>query len=135
MGTLFPLDAPAHTVPAIAGLSYFPNYISPEEEAQLIAAIDRQPWDTTWDRRRQPYGAAYGPATGAQPAIPEWGASLAQRMFRDGNSDRIFDQMLVNEYLPGQGIALHRDYQPFDRTVASLSLLAPCVMDFRHAGD
>jgi alkylated DNA repair dioxygenase AlkB len=40
--------------------------------------------------------------------------------------------MLVNEYLPGQGIALHRDYAPYGRTVASLSLLSPCVMDFRH---
>jgi alkylated DNA repair dioxygenase AlkB len=43
-----------------------------------------------------------------------------------------FDQMLVNEYLPGQGISLHRDYEPFGRTVVSLSLLSPCVMDFRH---
>jgi alkylated DNA repair dioxygenase AlkB len=40
--------------------------------------------------------------------------------------------MLVNEYLPGQGIAPHRDYAPFGRTVVSLSLLSPCVMDFRH---
>jgi alkylated DNA repair dioxygenase AlkB len=40
--------------------------------------------------------------------------------------------MLVNEYLPGQGIAMHRDYEPFDRTVVSLSLLTHCVMDFRH---
>src|SRR5438045_9721394 len=40
--------------------------------------------------------------------------------------------MLVNEYLPGQGIAPHRDDAPFGRVVASLSLLSPCVMDFRH---
>ena len=32
----------------------------------------------------------------------------------------------------GQGITLHRDYDPFDRTVVSLSLVSPCVMDFRH---
>jgi alkylated DNA repair dioxygenase AlkB len=38
----------------------------------------------------------------------------------------------VNEYYPGQGIALHCDYEPFDRTVVSISLLSPCVMDFRH---
>jgi alkylated DNA repair dioxygenase AlkB len=44
-----------------------------------------------------------------------------------------FDHVLVNEYLPGQGIAPHRDYAPFGRVVASLSLLSPCVMDFRHA--
>jgi alkylated DNA repair dioxygenase AlkB len=43
--------------------------------------------------------------------------------------------MLVNEYLPGQGIALHRDYDPFDATVASISLISPCVMDFRRVAD
>jgi alkylated DNA repair dioxygenase AlkB len=47
-------------------------------------------------------------------------------------TNRAFDQLLVNEYLPGQGIALHRDYEPFDRTVVSLSLLSSCVMDFYH---
>jgi alkylated DNA repair dioxygenase AlkB len=41
--------------------------------------------------------------------------------------------MLVNEYVPGQGIAPHRDYAPFDRTVVSLSLLTACVMDFKQA--
>ena len=40
--------------------------------------------------------------------------------------------MLVNEYQPGRGIASHRDYAPYGRTVVSLSLLSPCVMDFRH---
>jgi alkylated DNA repair dioxygenase AlkB len=43
--------------------------------------------------------------------------------------------MLVNEYFPGQGIALHRDYEPFDRTVVSLSLSAGSLMEFRHARD
>ena len=53
-------------------------------------------------------------------------------MFADGVTDVPFDQILVNEYLPGQGISPHRDYAPFGRTVVSLSLLSPCVMDFRH---
>jgi alkylated DNA repair dioxygenase AlkB len=43
--------------------------------------------------------------------------------------------MLVNEYQPGQGIALHRDYEPYDRTVVSVSLLNGCVMDFRRLVD
>ena len=56
-------------------------------------------------------------------------------MFRERWSERPFDQMLVNEYVSGQGIAFHRDYKPFDRTVVSLSLLSPCVMDFRSPQD
>ena len=43
-----------------------------------------------------------------------------------------FDQLLVNEYLPGQGISLHTDYAPFGPTAVSCSLLPPGVMDFRH---
>jgi alkylated DNA repair dioxygenase AlkB len=132
MSTLFLPSVEREDVPRIAGLSYLPQYITAEEESALVAAIDREPWDTSWDRRRQPYGWSYGKAGSQRPPIPGWGQSLADRMFRQRISDRAFDQMLINEYLPGQGIALHCDYQPFDRTVASLSLLTPCVMDFRH---
>ena len=34
-------------------------------------------------------------------------------MYRERLSERPFDQMLVNEYEPGQGIAFHRDHKPF----------------------
>jgi alkylated DNA repair dioxygenase AlkB len=118
--------------PRIDGLTYLREFMDVAQERFLVAAIDAQQWDMSWDRRRQPYGRTYGRAAGAARPIPEWGMALAQRMFREGWSDRPFDQMLVNEYLPGQGIALHRDYDPFDRTVVSLSLLSACVMDFRH---
>lgn len=132
MGSLFPIKVLASDVPTIAGLSYWREYISPAEESNLVASIDRQRWDTTWDRRRQPYGASYGKRGTHEVPIPPWGRSLARRMHDEGISDREFDQMLINEYEPGQGIALHRDYDPFDRTVVSLSLLSPCLMEFRH---
>lgn len=119
----------------ISGLSYLAEYITEAHELQLVGAIDIGPWDTTWKRRRQLYGASYSSAAGQGTPIPEWGLSLAARMLQQGITDRPFDQMLVNEYLPGQGIALHCDYAPFDRTVVSLSLLSPCVMDFRRLID
>lgn len=135
MDSLFPITVEAQDIPNIPGLSYLPEYVSESEEAALVAAIDAEVWDTSWERRRQPYGSAYGQEAGLGREIPFWGRALAARMHRDGVSNRLFDQMLINEYLPGQGIALHRDYLPFDRTVVSLSLLSPCVMDFRHAVD
>ena len=113
------------------GLRYLPGYVTGAEERALVAAIDGMPWDTEWKRRRQPYGAGYGGGDDSPP-IPGWGRALADRMFADGVTDRPFDQMLVNEYTPGQGISSHRDYAPFGRTVVSLSLLSACVMDFRH---
>ena len=34
-------------------------------------------------------------------------------MLADGLAAEPFDRILVNEYLPGQGITSHRDYAPF----------------------
>jgi alkylated DNA repair dioxygenase AlkB len=135
MFSLFPIEVDSEDIPRIPGLSYLRGYISPREEAELIAAIDREPWDTSWERRRQLYGGAYGIQQSSVRSIPEWGSDLGNRIWRDGFNDRPFDHMLINEYLPGQGIAMHRDYEPYDRTVVSLSLLAPSVMDFRRVGD
>jgi alkylated DNA repair dioxygenase AlkB len=131
METLFPLAVTAADVPPVPGLRYLPEYLSRAEERALVEAIDSLPWNTEWRRRCQPYGAGYG-TRGAAPPIPDWGRWLAKRLLKDGITAEPFDQMLVNEYLPGQGIAPHRDYAPYGRTVVSLSLLSACVMDFRH---
>jgi alkylated DNA repair dioxygenase AlkB len=131
MSTLFHLTVTVAEVPAIPGLRYLPGYLSEADEPALVGAIDCMPWNTEWKRRRQPYGVGYGSRSDS-PAIPLWGRQLADRLFAAGVTNRPFQQMLVNEYLPGQGISPHRDYAPFGRTVVSLSLLSPCVMDFRH---
>jgi alkylated DNA repair dioxygenase AlkB len=115
----------------IPGLSYLANYIDAVEESRLVSAIDKEAWNTTWKRRRQPYGESYGKVAARSP-IPAWAHGLRDRLFAEGIGGRPFDQMLVNEYLPGQGIAMHRDYSPFDRTVVSFSLLSSCTMEFRH---
>jgi alkylated DNA repair dioxygenase AlkB len=132
MSTLFSI-ADEEVFLAIPGLSYYQQYVSTTEETQLETAIDAEPWDTAWKRRRQPYGASYGNRNDTTRPIPSWAQPLIARLHKDGIGDRLFDQMLINEYLPGQGISMHRDYAPFGRTVVSLSLLSDCVMDFRHA--
>src|SRR5947199_8850880 len=124
MQRLFSAIEHTHATPDILGLSYHPDYIDAKQESELIAAIDREPWDTTWKRRRQPYGQAYGKHDENRRAIPPWAVFLVDRLYDEGISNRPFDQMLVNEYFAGQGISLHRDYEPFDRTVVSLSLLS-----------
>jgi alkylated DNA repair dioxygenase AlkB len=41
--------------------------------------------------------------------------------------------VIINEYVPGQGIALHVDCEPcFGDTILSLSLGSSCTMDFQH---
>jgi alkylated DNA repair dioxygenase AlkB len=131
MSTLFHLTDTDAEIPGVPGLCYLLGYVDKATEVALVRAIDSMPWNTEWKRRRQPYGAEYGNA-GELPAIPDWGRILARRMHADGITERVFDQMLVNEYMPGQGISSHRDYASFGRAVVSLSLFSPCVMDFRH---
>lgn len=132
MKTLFSLTADRLGLPQIPGLAYLPDYVTQAEQASLVSSIDAAIWNTSWSRRRQFYGKTYGRGTSVEDPIPQWAQFLIGRTHHDGLTERPFDQMLVNEYLAGQGIALHRDHEPFDRTVASLSLLSPCVMDFRH---
>jgi alkylated DNA repair dioxygenase AlkB len=43
------------------------------------------------------------------------------------------DQVIANEYLPGQGISAHIDCEPcFSEAIVSLSLLSPCEIIFRE---
>jgi len=132
METLFPLVVAPTDLPPVPGLRYIPEYVTEAEQRALVEVIDRLPWNTEWRRRRQLYGSGrYGSGEATAP-IPDWGRRLSDRLHGDGITDQPFDHMLVNEYQPGQGIASHRDYAPYGRTVVSLSLLSACVMDFCH---
>ena len=119
MSSLFPDAFEGAELPPIDGLGYVPAYVSCDEEGGLTADIDAAPWDVTWERRRQLYGQSYGPKRETVAPIPAWGRALADRIFAEGLSPHPFDQMLVNEYEPGQGIALHRDYDPLENEQAT----------------
>jgi alkylated DNA repair dioxygenase AlkB len=123
--------------PSIAGLHYIADFIDTETEATLIKVIDTQPWLTDLKRRVQHYGYRYdykvrGLASDLYlGSIPEWLQPCCQKLQNEGHFSRIPDQVIVNEYLPGQGIASHRDCIPcFGDTIASISLGSGCQMDF-----
>jgi alkylated DNA repair dioxygenase AlkB len=121
------------------GLSLLENYVSGEEVDQLIAHLDTAPWRTDLKRRVQHYGYRYDYKArqarredylGPLPAPLE---QMAKRLTTDGHFKTVPDQVIINEYMPGQGISAHIDCQPcFGDTVASLSLLSACVMRFAH---
>ncbi|MDX1993187.1 MAG: alpha-ketoglutarate-dependent dioxygenase AlkB [bacterium] len=123
----------------IPGLVYVPRYLSAEEEQRLTTTIDGLPWITDLRRRVQHYGYRYDyRARAIDPtmhlgALPEWAAALAERLHQDGCIGCVPDQLIVNEYEPGQGIAPHVDCIPcFGDTILSLSLGSACVMTFEH---
>lgn len=127
---------PALTIP---GLTYVPEYISSQQEEELIRTIDAQRWITELKRRVQHYGYRYdyqarsvAPESRLGP-LPEWLSPYCDRLRADGFFPQPPDQVIVNEYQLGQGIAPHIDCVPcFTDTIASLSLGSTCVMEFTH---
>lgn len=138
---MIPLLFPIKNVPVpdISGLSYYPDFITSEEEAFLISAIDSYPWIYDLKRRVQHYGYRYDyksrqatKATYIGP-LPDWILPIAQKLTDDKKFSTLPEQVIVNEYMPGQGISAHIDCVPcFGNVIASLSLESPCIMKFEN---
>lgn len=121
----------------IEGLKYIPNFIDEETERSCVEQIMATPWDEYLKRRVQHYGWTYrytertvrredylGP-------LPAWTEPLLQKLGEVSQTP--FDQLIVNEYTPGQGIAPHVDQpQIFDSEIVSISLLSGIQMNFQN---
>lgn len=119
------------------GLRYEPGFVSAKEEAKLLSAIDAAPWLSDLKRRVQHYGWRYDyrarrvRAEDRLGPLPGWLGGIAARLCENGLFPAPPDQAIVNEYLPGQGIAPHVDCEPcFGPIIASLSLGSGCEMRF-----
>lgn len=123
------------------GLVYVPGFLDEATEAELARWIDVQPWLADLSRRVQHYGWRYDYRARRIDAYQRIGAlsppltSLAARLVGEGLLGVLPDQAIVNEYLPGQGIAAHVDCEPcFGDEIATVSLLSDVPMAFRRLG-
>lgn len=126
--------------PRIEGMTYVPHFMSRAEQDSVLQEIDRHPWRKDLKRRVQHYGYLYDyKAKRVDPSmflgsIPAFVMPVAQRLVERSLFDRLPDQLIVNEYLPGQGISAHVDCEPcFAGTIAMVSLGWTYEMDFIHA--
>lgn len=118
---------------------YIPDYVDEAYEVALLSTIDGSTWLGDLRRRVQHYGFRYDyrarrvTVDSCLGPLPDWLAVMADRLRKDGIFHQQPDQVIVNEYLPGQGIASHVDCEPcFGETIASLSLGSTCLMEFTH---
>lgn len=123
------------------GARYLAGLIDLSMQDVLIAAVDQRPWIEDLKRRVQHYGYRYDyrARTVTSDAylgpLPQWASDLAGRLVSNGWFDKPPDQLIVNEYLPGQGISAHVDCVPcFGEVIASISLLSTCEMVFKERG-
>lgn len=121
------------------GLTYVENFITNEEERELLEHIDRGQWLFDLKRRVQHYGYKYDYKNRSinrsmqLGALPDFLNELIDRLMARHVLSKRPDQVIINEYLPGQGISAHVDKPSlFDNEIASISLGSTCVMEFKH---
>ena len=121
------------------GAVYLPSFISSGEVAVFVSHLDAGEWNTDLKRRVQHFGYRYDYKARSVASdaylgpLPEWLGHLASRVVGRDLFDRVPDQVIANEYLPGQGISAHVDCVPcFSNAIVSVSLLSQCEMIFRE---
>ncbi len=137
-----PIEKKEVLIESIPGLLYVKNYITADEHGALLAHVDNELWLDDLKRRVQHYGFKYNyrarkvDMSMRVGELPEWLKSLSKKLHQDKYMPEVADQVIVNEYLPGQGISAHIDCEPcFKDTIVSLSLGSSCVMDFTNKLD
>jgi alkylated DNA repair dioxygenase AlkB len=104
----------------IPGLTIVEDFISEQEEKELLNYINTKSWLNSLSRRVQHYGFEYDyKSPQLKPAIPI--PEIFSRYYEKIGCN--FNQVIVNEYEPGQGIGKHTDHKKlFGDTIASISL-------------
>jgi alkylated DNA repair dioxygenase AlkB len=122
------------------GMRYEEDFLSPGEEAALVARIALLPLahmkyqQYTARRRVVSYGGQYDFSTqrlNEAAPLPQWLDPLRERAGAwAGIAPADFTQALVAEYQPGTPLGWHRDVPDFE-DVVGISLHADAVMRFR----
>lgn len=126
------------------GLISIENIINDEEEKELLHLIYENQWDTSLTRRVQHYGYRYNYKYGTLKfeensikPVPEWAKTLFEKCANIAGLDTNCKlQVIVNEYVPGQGIRAHvDDPKQFGDWVITVSLGSTCQMDFEKTDE
>lgn len=122
----------------VPGLHIVTNLITPSQEQALLRAVDGEQWLSTLHRRTQHYGYEYDYRTRNLPrrlgVLPEWSNAVVDALVDMGAllgpPHPRPNQLIVNEYQPGQGISAHTDSNVFLSPIVSVSLGSQCLMHF-----
>jgi alkylated DNA repair dioxygenase AlkB len=126
------------------GFRYFPDFVTADEERELVALFDTLPFDPIVMRgqvaRRSglQFGYDYkynsGSVRPTEPPPPFLDPYRERAAALVGRARDELAMVLVLRYPPGAGIGWHRDRPAFGPEVVGLSLLAETVMKLRPVG-
>lgn len=131
---------------SIPGLFIFHNFINDIDEEKLKRATNKCDWNgvgsnSAKSRRVQQYGYKYNYRSknitnkDYLGNLPEWSSDLEKKIselpivkqLQPGTPN----QLIVNEYNPGQGIAWHTDSKSFDQPIVTVSTGGSCVFEMK----
>ena len=126
----------------ISGLVYHKDLLSNDRQKEILEKIDSQPWLLDLKRRVQHYGYRYNYKARKVNyemkigELPEFAVEVGNQLLKENLINTLPDQLIVNEYEPGQGIAAHIDCVPcFENTIVTVSLGSAYDMDFIRIAD
>ncbi|KAL1540917.1 alpha-ketoglutarate-dependent dioxygenase alkB 6 [Salvia divinorum] len=123
-----------YVVGSVPTVMYIPEYISPAEEDLLLKNIYQAPlskWKTLKNRKLQNWGGVVHEKGLLAQQLPSWLKTVTNRIYEESKLfPSAINHVLINEYLPDQGIMPHQDGPAYMPVVAILSLGSPVVMDF-----
>lgn len=126
----------------IAGIYLVHDFITSNQEQDLLEAVDARPWRSLSKRRVQHYGYEFLYETRNVDTkkflgeLPSFVSPILEKICSfpslNGKKSRLVDQLTVNEYPSGVGLSPHIDtHSAFDELLFSLSIAGPCIMEFR----
>ncbi|KAF3966149.1 hypothetical protein CMV_009731 [Castanea mollissima] len=115
-------------------LIYIPDFISESEQTMLLNNVYGAPvskWKSLKNRRLQNWGGVVHEKGLLPQELPPWLTKITEKIYEEsGLFPSAINHVLINEYLPNQGIMPHQDGPAYFPVVAILSLGSPAVMDF-----
>ena len=123
----------------VPGLVFHPNFLTQSEQDDALKNVYGLPWQDDLKRRVQHYGYKYDyrarkiDATMYVGPLPEFAQRIGERLVEGKLMTETPDQLIVNEYLPGQGITAHVDCEPcFTDQIVTISLGSEYEMEFSY---
>lgn len=121
-------------VGSVPTVFYIPDFITDSEQDQLLNKIYQAPvskWKSLKNRKLQNWGGVVHEKGLLAQDLPPWLKRVTERIFEESCLfPSAINHVLINEYLPNQGIMAHQDGPAYFPVVAILSLGSPAVMDF-----
>lgn len=120
---------------AVPGLLIYPEFISADTEKELLSEVDGQTWMVDYARRLQYYGFRNELEEPYQLiSIPLQIPPLIYKLSKEIVDKKLLhyqpDQVIINEYIPGEGIRPHKDRNYYENQICGVNLGSSCVMRF-----